>query len=260
MVYDFRLGNKKLSDFGGVILFQEEGIDSVQMLNTAEDVYIDGQCFFNSRYSQREFSFYVHFENGLSAKKVRELTAWIMCKDEQELEFFGDERYEGLVINVIYSGVLNIANYAVFNVGNSINLKFTAYNPYWTLKSEDKMVIESPKLIVKYKFSDNESNSETYPRLTLRPLTQDVKFRWHVEGSYLEVTLKGLDTSKEYIIDSESGEFYYIENGKKINSFSNFNIDSDFLMLYKKAYEDCEFELFSGSVSYVHIYPKSRVI
>lgn len=261
MVYDFRLGNKNLSDFDGVILAQETDIDTVQLLNKTEDMNLDGQVLFGSRYSPREFNFSVYFDDGLDKEKVRELTAWIMCKDEQELEFFGDERYEGLVINVIYTGALNISNYGVFNVGNSINLSFTAYDPYWRVKRKAKVKINNPVLVNKYKFSDSESNVETYPLISLKPLTEEVRFYWYTNASsYLEVRLKNLNTSKEYYIDSENGSVYYIENGNKINAYDKFTISSTYSMLYKTAYTDCYFKLMAGSVSYVNIQPNSRVI
>ena len=209
--YDFKLGDKKLSDFGGVL--HNGGNDYVKLSllpSMAKDVeetpLVDGNIYYGGRYEPRTIELNILIENPNFNQE--EFINWLKPKKAQWFNFIGDNKK----ILVVYDDVVDME---IYNYSQStITLKLIAHDPYWYLINDVVFQQASPTLNTTYTIN-NKGNTESYPLIKIScSSTQTISFE--LNGKKYKLTNVINDT----YIDCYTCTVYTINNSVKTNRIS----------------------------------------
>lgn len=252
--YDFKLGDKKLSDFGGVLSIDENyKTDILPALNVATEKIVgyDGEIPYSATYDPRVINLHMNFKN--NNLNVDELTSWLKSKTPQWFNYIGSDRK----IEVVCKDELELNTYNPTH--HSMELSLYAYNPYWTELNpyvwiQDSPVIERQYIII------NKGNEESYPLIKLTSANKLQEIKFEINGIQYKIT----DLEGEIIIDCKYGTVYkQLPENKRLNKLNTFScIDNSKYKYYMPILKVGSniFKLLSSSLTNVKIQCNSRWI
>ena len=248
---DFRFGNKRLSDFGGII-YNEDGwqIDNglTSSRITTKLGNRDGELYIGSTYNPRTITIPIFLQEDIN---IDEFYAWLL-DGEQELEFEESERK----ILAVLDNQLNIRSYYDGDFKGLSTLNFIAYDPYWRPTKSTYTNIDLTKDVANIRI---KSNVVSYPIIKLTPQTVNtVKFQ--INDTIVTLNITSDNVNKEIIINCESEEVYDIRSGTQYNLFSIYSSNSYYEFPNFKPFADNTFKLLSGNVSHITIDHNDRWI
>lgn len=253
---DFRLGDKTLSSFNGVIINTTDTTKKYNLLPEVEhitdkDTINNGERYIRSRYQPRTMDISVMFND----TDLEELNAWL---GNNKLQTFSweDEQFLDKEIDVIYNKGFDMEVYYGKDFYGEVELSFIAHSPLWRIKNEKEKIVTNPIINTEYYFK-SKGNIESLPIMRITPNgTQTIVFQWND----LIITLTSID--KEIYLDSsgESGQVYSYVNGVKTSQMTNFYSNDNYDMPVLTPFIKNKFILLSGDISQIGIQLNSRVL
>lgn len=213
--YDFKLGDKKLSDFGGSLYNGEDDAAKKMLLptmnNSTEELpLIDGTLLYASTYQPRPISLNILIDNNNFDEAA--FINWIKSKTPQWFNYVGDNRK----IKVVYEDEIIMTMYN--NRQSIMTVKFVAHDPYWYLIDDVVFTKESPIITIPYTFS-NGGNDISFPLIKLKCSTNQSIITFELNGKQFKLT----SLINEVYIDFYTETVYtLINDGTKINKLSTF--------------------------------------
>lgn len=250
---DFRLGDKRLSDFGGII-YNEDGWKISNGLSsnktTTKMTNRDGEIFLGLTYNPRVITIPIFIQEDID---IDEFYAWLL-NGEQELEFEDSERK----INVVLDTQIDITSYYNGDYKGLSTLSFIAYDPYWKAVRNTYSVMESPTSGQSVKVK-TKSNVTTYPIIQITPSTANVvKFR--INTTTVTLNINSSEIGQEIVIDCEKEEVYCIKGGVKYNLFNIYSSDDFYSFPTLDPYRMNTVQLVSGKVNNISVCHNDRWI
>lgn len=248
---DFKLGDRYLSEFNGVI-HCTDGWNSTlapSLEHVTEKIpSVHGELHLKSMYQPRIIEIPIFIQDDID---INEFTAWICKNKPQKFNYVGDNK----VIDVIYDGLIDIENFYDDGYKGLMNLVFIAHDPFWRLKDESSFIFNEPVINNKIKFLA-KCNTESYPVIKITPNgTQSrINFKWNNENIVLQ------QVDKDIYIDCEEEEVYEIIAGQKKLVMEKFFSNAYYDMCVFEPFVENTFELISGSIKKIEIKPNWRII
>jgi hypothetical protein len=255
---DFRLGNKTLSSFNGVIINTTDNTKKMNLLPeiehvTDKDTINNGERYIRSRYQPRIIEISTMFNDDVD---IEELNAWL-GNNKQQTFSWEDEKFIDKEIDVIYNKGFDAEVYYGKDFHGEVDLTFIAHDPLWRIKNEKEKIITNPVIGTEY-YIKSKGNIDSNPIIRIIPngLQSSIVFSWND----LIITLQNVD--KEIYIDSSglTGQVYNYNNGIKISQMTKFysNIKYDFPVVVP--FIKNKLILTSGSVSQIGVKVNSRIL
>ena len=248
--YDFKFGDKKLSDFGGTIY---NSGDSFKRTIGGEPEHITlsipnkGEIYYGTKLTPLQFEESVYFDRTI---KGIEIANWICGDEEKRFEYIGDNKY----CNAVYNGRLE------FNIyGDEVECKslttipFICYEGFWRA-IETPQTIDSPIINQGYEIVGG-NNIISFPSFKIIPTSSSVRFKWND----MYIALKDLVINRAYYLDGENGDFYYMNGKKKVFAMPCLYTDDYYTMPTLKPFKVNVLKLLEGSVNQVIINKNSRI-
>lgn len=247
--YDFKFGTKQLSDFSGTI-YNSDGFRRT-VGNDPEHITLPipnkGEIYYGTKLSPFTFEEDCYFEESLDS---REIANWICNQGEQKFQYIDDDKY----CNAVYNGKLEFNIYGGEIIDKSITtIPFICYEGFWRA-IENPQIIENPTTNTIYLINGN-NNIISYPTFKITPRSSTVNIKWND----MYIALKDIEESKEYILDGENGDFYYLSAGSKIYMMPCLYTDDYYTMPTLKPFVQNELTVTSGSVKKIEIIKNSRI-
>lgn len=248
--YDFKFGDKYLSDFGGTIINADgwqlkNGVTTTKLTEKIPNRH--GELFLGYTYNPRIIPVSVYIEEDID---IDEFYAWLL--DGQNVFSFVDS---GKEINVILDNEIDIRAFYDNGFKGTLDLSFIAYDPFWRVTNEkhiisNNVVLNTP-ITVK-----NKGNIESYPLIMVTPYgTQSkIRFKWNDNIIILQ------NISKPIYIDCEHEECYEMNLGQKVIVSSKYYSDEYYTYPEIKPYKKNIFELIEGNITSLDINPNSIFI
>lgn len=245
---DFKFGNKYLSDFGGVIK-NNDGWEIKHGVTTTKatlPIPNKGELLFGYSYNARIIPVSIYIDEDID---IDEFYGWLL-NGEQTFSYVDD----GREIQAILDNEIDIKAYFDNNFKCTLDLSFIAYDPYWRITNEKKILKTSIVLNTPISFK-SKGNVESYPLIRIKPNGTQSKIRFKWNGQIIALT----NITKDFYIDSEQEECYEMNLGSKVIASSKF---------YSTEYYDYPifkvgkntFELIEGSILELEILPNTRFI
>lgn len=223
---------------------------------TDKDSNIDGERYIDAKYSPRELNFTIHFHDYSDYEEFKKVVGG---KKLFKFEYEDDWTYDKYLLVKLKGGFSTRTYYNFIedeNYDGEIDITFIAYDPYWKIDNERLITFNDLKA-GDLKYIKSKGNTDTSPIIYFIPNTNIVKINWNGITSIMKNLLVG----REYVIKCESEEFYYIENGNKINCISNYESDDGFWTFPKIEIDiSNNFKIVEGSVRTMKISPNSKII
>lgn len=251
--FDFKLGNKKLSDFGGKLHNGSNDYVKINLLpsmtkEVEEIPLVDGNIYYGGRYDPREINLDIIIEN--SNLDEEGFTNWIKSKTAQWFNFIGDDKK----ILVVYDDIVDMQ---IYNYHQSmVTLKFIAHDPYWYLIDDVVFTKISPAINTTYTIA-NRGNVESYPLIkinctTTQTITFELNGKQYKLNGVINDTYIDCYTCTVYTINGNSKTnriaLYQCLNGKYKYEFGSLN------------FGDNSIKIIGGTVNSLIINCKSRFI
>jgi len=254
---DFRLGNKTLSYFNGIIINTNDTTKKYNLLPeishiTDKDTINNGERYIRSQYQPRIMEISVMFNNDTD---IDELNAWLGSNKLQTFSW-EDENFLDKEIDVIYQKGFDMEVYYGKEFHGEVELSFIAHYPFWRIKNEKEKIVTNPIANTEYYFK-SKGNIESLPIIRITPNgTQTIVFKWND----LIITLANID--KETYIDSsgESGQVYSYVNGVRIPQMTKFYSNDNYEMPILTPFVKNKLILLSGNVSQISVRLNSRIL
>lgn len=249
--FDFQLGNKRLSDFGGILHNGDKGsatFNLISNMNKQTDEFpgIDGMAYYSSSYQPKPIPLNILIEN--ENFNQDEFIDWIKSKEEQWFNYIGDNKK----IKVVYDSDVELN---VYNAKQALTeITFIAYYPFWSLINDVVWEQTNPSLNTSYSFT-NLGNDESFPLIELNCTTnQTIIFQINQKSFKLK------DIIGTIFIDCYTETVYKIIGNSKVNYLGSFECTNG---EYKYEFQSLvvgnnTFKLTSGSVNKVKINCNSR--
>ena len=246
---DFIYGDKKISDFGGT-LYNEDGFRKNIGSNPNHitlSIPNKGDIYYGIKYDPIEIDLPCYFEARLSE---REIASWICGEEERRFQYIGDTKY----CNAVYNGKLEFEIYGGDTIDQSLtNIPLISYDGFWRA-IEEPQIIENPTINTVYLINGN-NNIASYPTFKITPRSSTVNIKWND----MYIALKNIEENKEYILDGENGDFYYLSAESKIYMMPCLYTDDYYTMPTLKPFVQNELTVISGSVKKIEIIKNSRI-
>ena len=250
--FDFKLGKKYLSDFGGVI-YNKENNQPIQIAPEIKHTTLslpnkDGSLYYGSTYSERIMDIPVYFEGDID---IQELSSWLCSSEEQMFSFVEDDKE----IPVVFNGKVSLSAYYDGIFKGMLDISFIAHDPYYHIINERPITIANP-VINEERNIKSKGNVDSMPTIKVTPIgTQSkIRFKWND----MVVVLQNI--TKPIYIDSENDDVYEYSSTTKISRmekyFSNDYYDFPILEPYKAN----KITLIEGNLESIEITPNSRII
>lgn len=247
--YDFKFGDKQLSDFGGVI-YSSDGFKR-KIGGEPEHITLPipnkGEIYYGTKITPLEFEEDVYFEETIEGV---EIASWICGGEEKRFEYIGDNKY----CNAVYNGRLE------FNIyGDEIECKslttipFICYEGFWRA-IESPNIIDRPTINQDYKIVGN-NNIISFPSFKIIPTSSTIRFKWND----MYIALKDLVSDRVYVLDGENGDFYYMNGEEKSFAMPCLYTDDYYTMPSLKPFVVNTFKLLEGNISQIIINKNSRI-
>ena len=248
---NFRFGDKRLSDFGGII-YNEDGWKISNGLTsnkiTTKLGNRDGELYLGQSYNPRTITIPIFIQNDIDIDKFY---AWLL-NGEQELEFEGS----GRKIKAVLDNQIDITSYYDGDYKGLSTLSFIAYDPYWRPIEDTYTTISFPTANTT-KLIKTESNVNSYPIIKLTPTTTN-KIKFSINNEIIVLNLTNDNVGKEITIDCENEEIYDIRFEQKYNLFNIYYCTEYYDFPSLKPYITNEFKFLEGNVSEIKIYHNNR--
>lgn len=249
---DFRLGTKKLSDFGGIIYNAGENVINLlpNMTHITESMNsIDGEIYYGAKYEPRTIEVPCYFEGDVD---LDELKSWLCSKEEQDFNYIGDDKK----ISVVYASQLDMTAYYNNPFQGTMTITFIAYNPFWKPINDD--------LFSLFFMNTNSSviltgggNVKNKPLIEVRPkYNNQAKIRLKF-GDYI-IVLQNL--VKPIFIDCENEEVYELQAGTRVTAMNKFYTTDFYDFPYLEPNKQTEIKLLEGAVDRVLVTRNARWI
>lgn len=241
---DFRFGDKKLSDFGGII-YNEDGWNISNGLTssrtTAKLGNRDGELLVGSTYNPRTITIPIFLQEDI---EIDEFYVWLL-NGEQELEFEDSERK----IKAVLDNQINIRSYYDGDFKGLSTLNFIAYDPYWRAVKDTYTNIDSnDEIAIKTK-----GNVECYPIIKLTPTTVN-NVRIKINDLTITLNIGSDNLNKEITIDCEREEIYDTRSGAEYNLFHIYHSNDFYEFPILKPFVNNIVTLLEGNVANMRIY------
>lgn len=252
--YDFKLGDRLLSDFGGVLSIEENyKTDIKPALNVATEKIVgyDGEIPYSATYDPRVINLHMKFKN--NDLNADELTSWLKSRKPQWFNYVGSDRK----IEVICKDELELSTYSP--TYHSMDLTLYAYNPYWVEIEPYVWLQNAPVVNQQYVFM-NSGNEESYPLIKLNSNQTVTEVKFEINGVPYKIT----ELLGEVIIDCKYGTVYkQLPEGKRVNKLNTFsctdtNKNKYYMPILKVGSNT--FKLLSSSLDNIKIQCNSRWI
>lgn len=247
--YDFKFGQKRLSDFGGTI-YNKDGFKRT-IGSDVEHITLPipnkGEIYYGTKITPITFDVDCYFKQSL---KGREIANWICNQGEQRFQYIGDDKY----CNAVYNGKLEFDIYGGDIKEQSIaTIPFINYEGFWRTE-ETPITITEPTINQTYNIVGN-NNIESFPTFKIIPSSSTARFKWND----MYIALKNLKANTEYYLDGEKGDFYYILAGTKVYSMPCLYTDDYYTMPSLLPFVNNEITLLEGSITSLIITKNSRI-
>lgn len=251
---DFKLGNRTLSSFEG-ILYNNGSQAQVGLLpsitTSTDDIPgIDGLIQYSSKYDPRVIDLSIYIEDEDFNKE--EFINWISAKTPQYFNYVGDNKK----IKVIRQNQLDMSVYN--EVQGTMEISFIAHKPHWELMTPNKFIQNTPVINNSYNFN-NKGNTDSKPIIFLQTSGTRPNVKFSINGIEYNITTMTTDL----YIDCDTETVYNFVSGKKVNRINEFKCVSDgyFRFTFPKLnIGNNTFKLLSSSLTKVTIDCNSRFI
>ena len=154
----------------------------------------------------------------------------------------------------VYNGKLEFNIYGGEIEDKSITtIPFICYEGFWRA-IENPIIITRPTINQEYNIIGN-NNIESFPTIKFIPSSSTVRFKWN----NMYMAFKELKTGKEYYLDGENGDFYYLLAGSKVYSMPSLYTDDYYTMPTLLPFVNNEITLLEGSVASLKVIKNSRI-
>lgn len=250
---DFRFGNKKLSDFGGIIYNEDgwlisNGLTSAK--TTTKLTNRDGELYLGASYNPRTITIPIFLQEDID---IDEFYAWLL-DGEQELEFDDSDRK----IKAILDNQLDIRSYYDGDYRGLSTLNFIAYDPYWRATKDTYTTINSPSSSGEVNIK-TKSNVLTYPIIKLTPTLAN-RIRFKINDIIVSLNITSDNVNKEIIIDCENEEIYDLRFNTEYNLFNIYSSNDYYEFPTLNPFVINKFTFLEGSVSKIVIQHNNRWI
>lgn len=249
---DFKLGNRKLSDFNGVLYNSEDGDVAILAPTvthiTEQLANQDGELYIGSKIEARSIDLSVYFEGNID---IQELTAWICKKEPQSFMFVGDNKK----IDVVYNSSLSLKSFYGKLYQGLMDISFIAHDPYFRIAEEPVQTITSP-VINKKNTVNHLGNVESYPLIKIKPNGTQTKIK--IKLNELIITLQNVN--KDIYIDCELEEVYELNLGAKTLAREKYFSTDYYEFPTLEPFITNGITVLEGQVSEISITPKSRIL
>ncbi len=242
---DFRFGDKKLSDFGGIIYNEDGWIISNGLTSSKTTTKLssrDGELYLGSTYNPRTITVPIFLQEDID---IDEFYAWLL-NGEQELEFEDSDRK----INAVLDNQLDIRSYYDGDYKGLSSLNFIAYDPYWRAVKDTYTIVDSLGSVINIK---TKSNVTTYPIIKLTP-TAVGKVSFQINDTIVTLDIASSNLNREITIDCEREEIYDIRFEAEYNLFNIYSSNDYYEFPRLNPFVNNTFVLRSGSVNGMIIY------
>ena len=251
---DFRFGNKKLSDFGGIIYNEDgwlisNGLTSAK--TTTKLTNRDGELYLGSTYNPRTITIPIFLQEDID---IDEFYAWLL-DGEQELEFEDSERK----INAVLDNQIDIRSYYDGDYRGLSTLNFIAYDPYWRAVKDTYTTLNTPTINQEVSFRV-KGNTICYPKINLQPTTAG-KVKFKINDTIVTLDVPSSLVNKCITVDCEREDVYrLVSTNQETNLFSIYSSNDyyDFPNLKPFTVNTITFQ--EGDVSILKIYHNNRWI
>lgn len=211
---DFKLGDKKLSDFGGILWNGGNEAYTINLLptmtkKTEQLPNTDGNIYYGATYDPRLITLYIVIDN--PSFNETDFTNWIKEKVVRDFYFIGDTKK----IKVVCDDMVNLQAYNK-NQG-TIELKLIAYDPYWYLITDSIFSKTSPVINTTYSFT-NSGNDNSFPLIKLQCSGTQNNIIFELNGKQFKIKTMTTDV----YIDFYTETVYNFNGSEKMNRLSNF--------------------------------------
>ena len=249
---DFKLGNKLLSDFNGVLYNSQDGhcINLAPSIThiTEQLANQDGELYFGSRVEPRIIDLSIYFEGAVD---LQELTAWLCKKEPQKFMFVDDDKE----INVIYNSSIDLKAFYSNDFQGLMDVSFIAYDPYFRIVNERPINISNPVIGNKYNIK-SKGNVDSFPLIKVKPYRTQSKIRFKFND--MLIVLKNVD--KDIYLDCELEEVYEMNTGRKVLVREKYYSTDYYEFPILPPFTSNTIELIEGSVDEISVLPNSRVL
>lgn len=230
--FDFKLGDKKLSDFGGKLHNGSNDYMKINLLPSMTKEFeeiplVDGNIYYGGRYDPRNIELEIIIED--SDFNQEGFINWLKSKTAQWFNFIGDDKK----ILVVYDDIVDMQ---VYNYHQSmITLRLIAYDPYWYLINDVVFTKVSPTLNTTYTIT-NKGNTESYPLIKIScSSTQTITFELNgkqykltniINDTYIDCYTCTVYTMNGSVRTNRIS-LYQCLNGKYKYEFGNLNFGSN---------------------------------
>lgn len=247
---DFKFGEKKLSDFGGIIYNSDGFRKSVgtDPSHITLSIPNKGEIYYGTQLSALTYDVDCYFEQSLSSK---EIASWICKNEEQRFQYIDDDKY----CNAVYNGKLEFDIWGGEIEDKSLTtIPFICYEGFWRA-IENPMTISRPTINQIYRINGS-NNIDSYPTISIIPSSSTIRLKWND----MYIALKDLGIGKQYCLDGENGDFYYLNSGEKAFAMPCLYTDDYYTMPTLKPFITNEIALLEGSITELTINKNSRIL
>lgn len=175
----------------------------------------DGSIYIDSTVQPRIISMTVFFKK--TDGDLTRFKEWVGKKYEQEFMWEDDDENKYIKVK-LHKGFESQVYYGGKDFNGKFDLEFIAYDPYYRIKAEKILEFNDIQINKRYNVR-SRGNVDCYPILYITPKTNNIVINWNG----MDIKLSNLTINREYIMNCEDEEFYYLDNnGNRINCISNF--------------------------------------
>lgn len=249
---DFKLGNKKLSDFNGIIYNAGENVINIlpNMTHITESTNsLDGEIYYGAKYEPRTIEIPCYFEGDVD---LDDLKAWLNPKEEQEFYYIGDTKK----ISVVYASQIDMDAYYNNPFQGKMTITLIAYDPFWKSITPDVFTLNFMST-GQSAFITGAGNVDNKPLIEVKPkFNSQAKVR--IKFDDMIIILKNL--TKPIYIDCENEEVYELQAGTRVTAMDKFTSTDFYDFPHFKPKKVSEIKLLEGSVESIVVNRNARWI
>lgn len=244
--YDFKFGDKYLSDFGGVV-YNTDGwktVNDIKLNHYSEELpKRDGEYLMYSKLSSRIITIPIAIKGNID---IDEFFAWLISKEAKWLEINGRR------IKAILDNTISLENYFIdATYGGVCELSFICFDPYFRDIYDECITITSNSTSIFI-----NGNVDSYPLIKIVPIENQSKIRFEINSTIYTLN----NVNRTIYIDCETEEIYEIEANQKISVFEKYTSTDYYDFPFLKPFLNNTFNIVEGEVSEIKITLNNRYI
>jgi|GEM_PF-3659570 len=237
--YDFKFGDKFLSDFGGTVINTDgwqlkSGITITKLTEKIPNRH--GELFLGYTYNPRIINVSICIDEDID---VDEFYAWLL--NGKQIFSYVDS---GKEIQAILDNEIDIRAFYDNGFKGILDLSFIAYDPFWKVSNEKHIIKDNVALNIPIAIM-NKGNIDSFPLIKITPngTQSKIRFKWNDSIVVLQ------NITKDIYIDCEQEECYELSLGQKILVSDKYYSDEYYTYPTIQPYKKNLFTLIEGSIT-----------